>query len=135
MEKYTSKQVQVNKSAWMIYNTLSDFTNFTPLLRDKVDNWEATSDSCSFTVKGFNVKLAIAEREEFSMIKIVGEDGTPFDFVFWIQLKEIDPTDTRLRLVLHVNLNMMMKMMLGNKIQSGLDTIADQIAVSFNQLP
>ncbi|MCC8035627.1 MAG: polyketide cyclase [Rikenellaceae bacterium] len=135
MEKYESKQVQINKPAWMVYNTMSDFNNFTPILQDKVEGWQATGDTCQFRIKGFTVKLAIVEREEFKTIKIVGEDGTPFDFTFWIQMREIDQTDTRMRLVLHVNLNMMMKMMVGGKIRDGLDQVAEQIAESFNRLP
>ncbi|MCD8102288.1 MAG: polyketide cyclase [Alistipes sp.] len=135
MEKYESKQARVERPAWMIYNTLSDFTNFTPILKDKVEGWEADTDTCSFTVKGFRINLRIVEREENKLIKIVGEDGSPMDFTFWIQMKEIEPTDTRLRLVLHVQLNMMMKMMVGGKIRTGLDQVVDQIASTFNNAP
>ena len=39
------------------------------------------------------------------------------DFAFWLQLKEVAPYDTRMRLVLHIDLNMMMRMMIGSKIQ------------------
>ena len=132
MEKYESKQVQINKPASRIYPVLSDFSNFTPILQDKVEDWEATPDTCSFTVKGFKVGLRIVEREQDSFVKIEGEDGSPFAFTFWVQLKETAADDTRLRLVLHVNLNMMMKMMIGGKISSALDQVADQIAQSFN---
>lgn len=119
----------------MIYNTLSDFNNFTPILKDKVEGWEADTDTCSFTVKGFRMNLRIVEREENKLIKITGEDGSPMDFTFWVQMKEIEPTDTRLRLVLHVQLNMMMKMMVGGKIRTGLDQVVDQIAETFNNAP
>lgn len=134
MEQYESKQVQINQPAAVIYNTISDFSQFTPILRDKVEEWEATPDTCSFKVKGFTVKLRIVEREQDKLVKITGEDGSPFDFTFWTQLKELSFDDTRMRLVLHVKLNMMMKMMVGKKIQSGLDQIADQIAYSFNSI-
>lgn len=66
----------------MVYNTLSDFSNFTPILKDKVDGWDATADTCSFTVKGFKMSLRIVEREENKLIKIEGEEGSPFDFTF-----------------------------------------------------
>lgn len=135
MEKYESKQVQINQPAAVIYNTISDFSQFTPILEDKVENWEADSDTCSFKVKGFTVRLRIVEKEQDKLVKVTGEDGSPVDFTFWTQLKQIDLNDTRMRLVLHVKLNMMMKMMVGKKIQSGLDQIADQIAYSFNNLP
>lgn len=135
MEKYESKQVQINQPAAIIYDTISDFSNFTPILQDKVEDWEATPDTCSFKVKGFTVKLVIIEREQDKLVKVTGEDGSPFDFTFWTQLKQLTINDTRMRLVLHIKLNMMMKMMLGKKIQSGLDQIAEQIAYSFNNMP
>lgn len=135
MEQYESKQVQIHRPASMIYNLIADFSNFTPILKDKVENWEATRDTCSFTAKGFNVSLRIVEREENKLVKIEGEDGTPFDFKLWIQLREIDSADTRMRLVLNVKLNMMMKMMLGKKLENGIDEMAENIARAFNNAP
>ena len=135
MQEYTSKQVQIRRPVGMIYGLLSDFTNFTSILADKVEGWQATPDSCTFRAKGMNVGLRIVERDENKLVKIEGEDGTPFEFMLWIQLKEMAPADTRLRLVLHIKLNMMMKMMIGGKLQSGIDQIADQIATTFNNAP
>ena len=42
---------------------------------------------------------------------------------------------TRLRLVLRIDLNMMMKMMIGNKLQGALDQIAEGIARAMNAAP
>ena len=55
------------------------------------------------------------------------------DFAFWVQLKEVAPNDTRVRMVLHAELNMMMKMLIGNKIQKGLDDAVTPLATSLNQ--
>ena len=79
------------------------------------------------------MKLRIAEKEAPKTIKIVGGDGgVPMDFAFWLQLKEVAPYDTRMRLVLHIDLNMMMRMMIGSKIQGAIDQIAEALAKSFN---
>ena len=61
------------------------------------------------------------------------EGGSPVDFAFWIQLQSVAPYDTRFRLVVQAELNMMMKMMIGNKIQGALDKMAEQIAMAFSQ--
>lgn len=135
MEQYESEQQRILRPANMIYRTLSDFSNFTPILQDKVDSWDATADRCNFTVKGFNLALQIVEREENKLIKIEGDDGTPFDFTMWIQLVEVEPADTRMRLVSKVKLNAMMKMMLGKKIEEGINAMAEQIAFAFNNAP
>lgn len=129
--RYESKQHQVKRSAEQIFELLSKFSNFTPILADKVEQWQADDDTCSFMAKGFRVSLAIVERVEFSSIKVgQGEGGAPFPFTFWVQLKEVEPYDTRLRIVLDVELNMMMKMMIGGKLQGAVDGIAEQIATA-----
>ncbi|MBE6214329.1 MAG: polyketide cyclase [Rikenellaceae bacterium] len=138
MEKYESKQQQVRKSAARIYPFISRFDMLTPALQDKVEEWRADEDSCSFKVKGFNVALRIVERVENKHIKISGDDtagSVPIDFSFWIQLHEVSEDDTRMRLVLHAELNMMMRMMIGGKIQGGLDKAVEGLAMAFNQMP
>ena len=129
MQEYISKQQQVLRPAEQIYAVISRFDNLTPALADKVEEWQATEDSCSFKAKGFTVKLRMEEREPGKYVKVVGDDGgVPMDFAFWIQLQEVSAADTRLRLVLRIDLNMMMKMMIGNKLQGALDQIAEGIA-------
>lgn len=132
MEKYESKQQQIRRSADQIYMALASFSNFTPILQDKVEEWQADEDSCSFKVKGMTARLRIVEREPGKTIKIQGDESTPLDFTMWIQLKEVAPYDTRMRIVLHVELNMMMRMMLGKKLQGAVDQMAEAIAAAMN---
>ncbi|MFR9602837.1 MAG: polyketide cyclase [Rikenellaceae bacterium] len=134
MQKYESKQHQILLPAEQIYTLISRFDNLTPAVGDKVEEWQADEDRCSFKAKGFTVKLRIDERVSPKHIKIVGDEGgVPIDFSFWIQLHSAGPYDTRFRLVLHAELNMMMKMMIGGKLQDGLDQIAEGIAQAFSQ--
>ena len=136
MQEYTSRQQQIRRSAQQIYDVVSRFDNLTPALADRVEEWQADEDTCSFKAKGFTVKLRIAEKEAPKTIKIVGGDGgVPMDFAFWLQLKEVAPYDTRMRLVLHIDLNMMMRMMIGSKIQGAIDQIAEALATSVNAAP
>jgi carbon monoxide dehydrogenase subunit G len=137
LEKYESKQQQIFKPAARIFPFISRFDMLTPALQDKVEEWSATEDTCSFKVKGFTVALRIVERVENKHIKISGDEGAgvPVDFSFWIQLHEVSEGDTRIRMVLHAELNMMMRMMIGSKIQGGLDKAVEGLAQAFNQLP
>ena len=137
LEKYESKQQQIFKPAARIFPFISRFDMLTPALQDKVEEWRATEDTCSLKVKGFTVALRIVERVENKHIKIAGDDGVgiPVDFSFWIQLHEVSESDTRIRMVLHAELNMMMRMMVGSKIQGGLDKAVEGLAQAFNQLP
>ncbi len=132
MEKYESKQQQVRRSAEQIYAVISDFRNFTPMLQDRVEEWQAEENSCSFKAKGMTLRLRIVDKEPNKVVKISGDEDMPLDFAFWFQMKEVAPYDTRIRLVLHAKLNMMMKMMIGGKIQKGVDEMVEQIAAAMN---
>ena len=135
MQEYISQQHRVLLPAEQIYAVISRFDNLTPALADRVEEWQADEERCSFKAKGFPVRLRMVEKEPFKLVKVTGEDGSPMDFTFWLQLVSADISDTRMRLVLHVKLNMMMKMMIGGKLQQALDQIADQIAEAFNNAP
>ena len=136
MQEYISKQHQILRPAEQIYAVISRFDNLTPALADRVEEWQATEERCSFKAKGFTVKLRMEEREAPKHVKIVGDEGgVPVDFAFWIQLHKVSDTDTRMRLVLHGELDMMMKMKLGSKLQGAIDQIAEGIANAMNQAP
>ena len=136
MQEYISKQHQILRPAEQIYAVISRFDNLTPALADRVEEWQATEDRCSFKAKGFTVKLRMEERIAPKHVKIVGDEGgVPMDFAFWIQLHKVSDTDTRLRLVLHIELNMMMRMMIGSKLLGAVDQIADGIARAMNAAP
>lgn len=133
MQEYISKQQQILRPAEQIYAAINRFDNLTPALADRVEEWQADEEHCSFKVKGFTVKLRMEERAENKHVKIVGDEGgVPVDFAFWIQLHEVSAADTRLRIVLHTELNMMMKMMIGGKLQGAVDQIAEGIAKAMN---
>ena len=87
MEKYESKQHQIRRSADQIYTALSSFSNFTPMLADKVEEWSADEDSCSFKLKGMTARLRIVDREPNKTIKIQGDEGSPVDFTFFQNLQ------------------------------------------------
>lgn len=134
MEKYESKQQCIRHSAERIFPLLSRLDMLTPALQDKVEDWQADADHCSFKAKGFTVRLRIDERVEPKHVKIVGDEGgVPIDFAFWIQLHEVSADDTRIRMVLHADLNMMMRMMIGGKIQKGLDQAVEGLAAALNR--
>lgn len=136
MQEYISKQHQILRPAEQIYAAISRFDNLTPALADRVEEWQATEERCSFKAKGFTVKLRMEERIAPKHVKIVGDEGgVPMDFAFWIQLHKVSDTDTRLRVVLHIDLNMMMRMMIGSKLQGAVDQIAEGIARAMNAAP
>lgn len=132
MEKYESKQHQIRRPAEQVYTIISDFRNFTPAVQGRVEDWHAEESECSFRVKGVSVRLRMVDKEPGNYVKISGDEHSPLDFTMWVQMKQVAEYDTRMRMVLHIKLNMVMKMMIGSKLQDGLDQMAEQMARAFN---
>jgi len=133
MNTYESKIVTINKRAEDIYNILSNFSNFTPLVAGKVNDWQADESSCSFSYQGMGpVGFKIIDKEENKTIKISGDERVPVQFFLWLQLKETAPYVTKMKITIKAELNMMMRMMLDKKLEEGVNTLADGIASAFN---
>ena len=118
MEEYTSKTVKINRMASDVYGVLSDLSKFGEVIspNSEVEDFQANTDECTFTAKGMTMGFRIIDREENKTIKYTGTGKMPFEFTAWAQLKEVAPYDTRVRVVLHIKLNMMMKLFLKGKI-------------------
>ena len=58
------------------------------------------------------------------MIKF-GADNLPIALNAWIQLKQMDEMDTRMRITIKTDMPVMFRMMLDKKLQVGLDQAVD----------
>lgn len=131
--KYESRITSASCSAAEMYRVLSNLSNLERVKdlipKDKIQEMEIQPDYVRIKVDGLGQKITIAivDRIENDTIKF-GLEGAPMEANFWIQLKEISPTDTRLRLTLKADIPMMFRMMIGKKLQQGLDQAADMLA-------
>ena len=131
--KYESKITSAPCSAQQIYRVLSNMQNlervreFIP--QDKVQEMEIEPDRVRMKVDGLaqKITIAIVDRIENETIKF-GAEGIPMDANFWIQMKEVSPTDTRLKLTVKADIPFMFKFMVEKKLQQGLDQAADMLA-------
>ena len=131
--KYESKITSAPCSAQQIYRVLSNMQNlervreFIP--QDKVQEMDIEPDRVRLKVDGLaqKITIAIVDRIEDDTIKF-GAEGIPMDANFWIQMKEVSPTDTRLKLTVKADIPFMFKFMVEKKLQQGLDQAADMLA-------
>ena len=131
--KYESKVTSAPCAAEQIYRVLSNMENlervreFIP--QDKIQEMEIEPDRVRLKVDGLGQKITIAivDRKENDTIKF-GAEGIPMDANFWIQLKELSPVDTRIKLTVKADIPMMFRMMIGKKLQEGLDQAADMLS-------
>lgn len=131
--KYESKISSAPCSAQQIYRVLSDMRSLERVRdlipQDKIQEMFIEPDRVKLKVDGLaqKITIAIVDRIENDTIKF-GLEGIPMEGNFWIQLKEVSPTDTRIKLTVKADIPFMFKFMVEKKLQTGLDQAADMLA-------
>lgn len=131
--KYESKITSAACSAAQVYRVLSNMENLNRVKdmipKDKIQEMEVEPDRVRLKVDGLaqKITIAIVDRMENDTIKF-GAEGIPMQANFWIQMKEVSPVDTRLKLTVKADIPFMFKMMLEKKLQTGLDQAAEMLA-------
>lgn len=131
MTEFTSDIQQIPYSAERVFSKLSDLNNLEsvrPLLEGKVKDFSFDKDSCQFRVDPIGtVGLSIEEREPFKTIKLKSVKS-PVEFLGWIQLQEVAPDDTRLKLTFRADIPIFLKSMISKKLEEGINTVAAMLA-------
>lgn len=133
MKTYESHIAKVAADASAIYAVVSDLRNLERVRdlipQDKVQEFETDVDFIRLKVDGLGQKIIIriVDRIENDTVKF-GIENLPMEGNFWIQVKQVAPHDSRIKLTLKAELPMMIAMMAGNKIQEGINQAADMMA-------
>jgi hypothetical protein len=132
--KIVSRTAKLNTPSSTIYRMIADFSFMDKITPpdDKVKIISCNENSCRIAVEGggeFGMK--IEERKENELVKIANEEYAPFEFNLWIQLKEIEAYDTRLRITLHATLNPLMKMMAQKPLTNFVESMVDKLEQQF----
>lgn len=141
ISKYVSDVHVVNQNNEIVYNYLANFNNLGSFFNQNllsqisqqipngsIDEFKSDSDSCQFNISSVGTAgFRIIERETPKMIKITGEGKIPFELFLWIQILPTTAYQCKLRLTLHANLNMMMKMVAGKKMKEGINKLAEAL--------
>lgn len=135
-QKYESKIQSIPAPVDKVYPALSNLKNLERVRElipaDKVQEMDITEDAVKFKVDGLAQKVAIriVDKIENDTIKF-GLDNMPMTANFWIQLKEVAPNDTRVKLTVKADIPVFFRMMIEKKLQQGLD----DAAVMLTQFP
>lgn len=137
MAQFKSKRGTVSRSQQELYMSFVDMRNFTQMLpADKKDMVVADYDTLTATVQNFKISVRVSGRVPYSLIQLQDADA-PFHFGISIHFDESPvPGKTEFSIDVDADLNLMMKMMLGNKIEEALNKIVDGlVAVSEGRMP
>ncbi|HNU37270.1 MAG TPA: SRPBCC family protein [Macellibacteroides fermentans] len=132
MTEFVSEVKTIPHDEDRIFTMLSDLSNLERikdrLPQDKIQDFEFDSDSCSFAVAPVGkITFCIVEREPNKTIKFE-TTNSPVPLFLWIQLKQVAPEDTKMKMTIKADLNPFIKPMVSKPLQDALDKIAVVIA-------
>ncbi len=132
MTEFTSDVKAIPFNDDRIFTMLSDLSNLERVRdripQDKVKDFEFDSDSCTFAVDPVGkIRFEIVEREPNKTIKFT-TTNSPVPLFLWIQLKQVDEGDTRMKMTVKADLNPFIKPMVSKPLQDALNKISDLIA-------
>ena len=99
-------------------------------LQERIKTLQFDTDSVSGYVEQLGTQLAlrIIEREEPKLVKMQLE-GSPIPGTLWLQLLPSSDGTTRMKLTVGVELNFFMRKMVEGKLKTGIDKMADMLAM------
>ena len=132
MTEFVSEVKTIPHDEDRIFTMLSDLSNLERikdrLPQDKIQDFEFDSDSCSFAVAPVGkITFRIVEREPNKTIKFE-TTNSPVPLFLCIQLKQVAPEDTKMKMTIKADLNPFIKPMVSKPLQDALDKIAVVIA-------
>ncbi|MBP5722446.1 MAG: hypothetical protein J6X18_02540 [Bacteroidales bacterium] len=130
--EYVSKITKNSSQDQQLFNFVSDFRNLASMLPAEVkDKVSVTSETITIqAMQAMSITLSILEKEPYKLLKI-GTEGNEM-FRIWIQLKQIAPYDTRIRVTLRANVPLITRPMLK---KAKLQDFVDNLALALGQIP
>ncbi len=135
--KIESKIGKSNFSDAKIYAFIADFRNFQNIIpRERVSDWEADEDSCSFKIDPVGkIGMKVIEKEVNKLIKVSSDPTiSQYNFTMWIQIKGLEQDDSRIKITIEPEVNKMLLPMVKAPLKQFVDSLVDKIETfDFNE--
>lgn len=132
MARFESEDVLLNASCEEVFSFLSDFRNLESLMPEQVVNWQATEDSCSFTIQGLtNLSMKLGSKTACTNIHIVSDGNNPIDYTLDYFLRK-KGEQCIVSVMLDAELNIFLSGMASRPLQNLVKIIADKLGEIFS---
>lgn len=129
----TGESCFINKPADAVFDLFSDFSRLADTLPEEhKDKVTITQDTILANAQGMQVGVKVTERQAPSLIVMEQHGNVPFSFNLYVHIRPQEE-GCRLQLELDAQLNMMMKMMLGGKLQEFVNQFTSKLAEGLNK--
>ena len=127
--KIESKVADIMRPTEEIFDFLTDFTHFSLLLPDKIENWKATKERCSFTIKGLtDFGMRITDTNPHNTITISNDEdiAMPIQFTFTWNFKP-QASSCHIQICFELDANPMMAMVIKKPLANFVDILVDKL--------
>ena len=133
MKKFEGNRVQLKASSQKVYSFLGDMSNLGRFMPEQVTNWQATTDTCSFTIQGMTtLSMRISERIPVERIDVVPDGKSPFNFTLQLFLFPINDFQSEACFVFNADLNPVFSMMASKPLQNLVDIMSKNLEKYFS---
>ncbi len=139
MVKIESKKVEIKRNVEFVYEYLADFTHFSMVANDKIENFKATQDRCSFTIKGMtDMGLKIISRLPNESITISNDtdvaSSMPLNFLIIFEFERVEPYVTKVIVKMELDANPMIAMMVKKPLEKFVNSLADGMKMAMETM-
>lgn len=132
MTEFNSESKTISCNNRKIFDLLSDLSNLEKMRdsipAEKIKDFSFDRDSCSFSIAPLGkIAFSVVDREPHHTIRLKA-DSSPVEVNLAVNLIEIGPEVTELKLTVNANLNPFIKPMVSKPLQDGLNKIAEVLA-------
>jgi len=135
MSKYSSKPTIVNRPIGELYSRFNDLSFFSDKLNElpadqlsKIGDVNFTPDSISINTPQIGtLTFKIVERVEPTKV-VFGSPGSPVPLTMSVHFKAVDENATEVSTVIDVEIPMMLRPLVGSKLQDAADKFGEMIS-------
>lgn len=130
--EFVSKITKNSCEDSQLFSFISDFRNIASMLpAEAKDKISVTDDTITIqAMASMSVTLSVLDKEPYKLLKI-GTAGNDM-FCIWIQLKQVAPYDTRIRITMRANVPLIARPMIK---KDKMQELVDNLAFALSQIP
>ena len=128
MVKTESKKTEIGRNVEFVFDHVSNFSNFSLMANDKIENFKATEDRCSFTIKGMgDFGLKIIGRIPYEKITVASDpevqSSMPLNFILNLNFEKTEAYKCNVTAVIELDVPQIMAMMIKKQLEKAADTL------------
>lgn len=132
MVKTESKKTEIGRNVEFVFDHVSNFSNFSLMANDKIENFKTTEDRCSFTIKGMgDFGLKIIGRIPYEKITVASDpevqSSMPLNFILNLNFEKTEAYKCNVTAVIELDVPQIMAMMIKKQLEKAADTLVETL--------